>query len=98
MLGIYRLLTNLIMKEKEMISRRLGSRWFVIGSSLLVACLLGLSMQGCSGPVAKANRVENKVDHVEGQVDTRVEDAGDRAGNKASDVERKAKQVDRILN
>ncbi len=81
-----------------MIAKKCGSRWFALGSALLVVCMLGLSVQGCSGPVAKVNKAERKVDQAQGRVDTRVEDAGDKAGNKASEVERKANRVERIID
>ena len=70
-----------------MILRRFGSRRYLIGSAFLVACMFSFSMQGCSGPVAKVNRAERKVDQAEGMVDTKREDAEDTAGNRASEVD-----------
>ena len=81
-----------------MISRRFWSRIFMRGAPFIIATTLSLSMQGCSGPVAKVNRAENKVDQAVGNVDTKIEDAGDRAGNKASEFGRKVDRVERVLD
>ena len=81
-----------------MSAKQSGSRWPVIVSAVLVACMVGFGLQGCSGPVAKVNQAGNKVEQAEGRADTRVEDAGDKAGNKASEIERKVNKAERILN
>ena len=81
-----------------MISRRFYSRIIMLGAAIMIASAMSFSMQGCSGPVAKVNRAENKVDQAAGNVDTKVEDANDRAGNKASEVERKVNRVERIID
>ena len=70
----------------------------MLGAALMITSVVSLSMQGCSGPVAIVNRAENKVDQAVGNVDARVEDAGDRAGNKASEVERKVDRVKRLVD
>lgn len=74
-----------------MIAKNFGSRLLLIGSSLLVFFILGFSIQGCSGPVAKVNNAERKVEQAENRADNKVDHVEQR-------VDRAERRVDRITD